>query len=364
VFRQLAAAAGQQVEVRMVAPGGWRLGDHWEKGEARSALAGGKWDYVVLQDQSTLGVNFYVDGRVRVAGDEVFRPAADAWAAEVHRSGARPVFYLTWARLATPEDQAALTLAYMSAARSSRALVAPVGLAWQLMRREHPAIGLFAADGSHPSPAGTYLAACTLVSAMLDRNPLGLPATLSGHPVSLETGQMDAARTAALVDLPAPDARALQTAAWSTWQDLKSHGGYIDVVPVPPPAAAPLPAAVRIGTSALEGTWVGTLTLHPAGPAKMTLRFEHGAGGWTGRVEIEYPSQELPRETADLRAVDAGDGEVRFAISSSSALSNIPVELHAVAVGPDEFRGTADARSRSTTSPLRLLGTWQVRRQR
>ena len=46
VVEQLAAARHRPVETKMVAPGGWRPADHWEKGDARAALAGGQWDVV------------------------------------------------------------------------------------------------------------------------------------------------------------------------------------------------------------------------------------------------------------------------------------------------------------------------------
>src|SRR5258708_15088566 len=51
------ARAGHQckVDARMVAPGGARLKDLWQKPEAREALDAEKWDYVGLRDQSTLG---------------------------------------------------------------------------------------------------------------------------------------------------------------------------------------------------------------------------------------------------------------------------------------------------------------------
>jgi len=74
IIRQLALAGNQgDVETRMIAPGGWRLKDHWERAEALKALHESKWDTVVLQEQSTLGVNYYVDGIVRIGGDHIFR---------------------------------------------------------------------------------------------------------------------------------------------------------------------------------------------------------------------------------------------------------------------------------------------------
>ena len=41
------------------------------------------------------------------------------------KAGARPVFYLTWARKATPDDQSALNEAYLRAAGANRAILAP-----------------------------------------------------------------------------------------------------------------------------------------------------------------------------------------------------------------------------------------------
>src|SRR5262249_13693322 len=100
------------VQTRMVAPGGWRLKDHWEKGIARQLLDAEKWDFVVLQDQSTLGMDYWVDGKGHVNSDAVFRPYALKWAAAVRASGAMPVFFLTWAGENAPEDQPALNCAY------------------------------------------------------------------------------------------------------------------------------------------------------------------------------------------------------------------------------------------------------------
>lgn len=219
MVRALAEAAGAgPVDVRMVAPGGWRLADHWEKGEAHAALRGGKWDFVVLQEQSQLGDPKTVDGKPRVGSDKVFAPAAAKWAEEIARAGARPVFYLTWAKKVAPEDQALLNEAYSRAARAGAGVLAPVGIAWDQVRQQAPAIELFVEDGSHPSAAGSYLAACTLVAAIFGRNPQGLPTRVTGTPVNLETALPERGKSAVLVDLPADQARTLQAAAWKAVQ--------------------------------------------------------------------------------------------------------------------------------------------------
>lgn len=224
MVRALAEAAGAgRVEVRMVAPGGWRLADHLEKGDAREALRSGKWDFVVLQEQSQLGDPRTVDGKPRVGNEKVFAPAAARWAAEITQTGARSVFYMTWAKKASPEDQVLLNEAYSKAARQGGGVLAPVGIAWSRVREAAPAIELFVEDGSHPSAAGSYLAACTLTAAIFGRNPEGLPGRITGIPVNLETGLPEQGRTGVLVDLPAAQARVLQSAAWKAVQDLASR---------------------------------------------------------------------------------------------------------------------------------------------
>jgi hypothetical protein len=115
----------------MIAPGGKRLKDHWDNSVAHQALNSQAWDFVVLQDQSTLGTNYYFEGKARVGGDEIFRPYAERWVDEIRKHHATPVFFLTWARRATPEDQSALNYAYIHTAETTHSVLAPVGLAWR-----------------------------------------------------------------------------------------------------------------------------------------------------------------------------------------------------------------------------------------
>jgi hypothetical protein len=54
----------------------------------------------------------------------------------------------------------------MRIADSSQASVSPVGVAWKWVRDTYPTINLYSSDGSHPSPEGSYLAACTFYASM------------------------------------------------------------------------------------------------------------------------------------------------------------------------------------------------------
>ena len=363
VFRNLSEAGDQvNVDVRMVATGGWRLKDHWEKGAGRTVLQEHNWDYVVLQDQSMLGITYFVDGRPRVTSDELFRPYAERWMDEVFRAGAAPILYLTWARKLTLEDQPALNYAYMRAAKPKRAVVAPVGIAWEQVLRRHPGIELFLKDGSHPSPAGTYLAACTFFAAIFNRTPVGLPARVTGRPVHLKTEKVQT-ESAVLVDLPAQEALTLQSAAWSTWQELKQTGGYLDVAPVPAPKLPPLPAGKPLVTEDLTGTWSGNLLFYPTGPVHMTLRLDHEGNSWRGQLKLKYHSDDFGDESLDLSDIIIAERSLSFINPRSVGVDNLPVEFRGVSLRPDELQGMAETiQELPDAPPARLLGTWRLHR--
>ena len=170
LIAQLALARGKSVEHRLISAGGASLRAHWNAGEASKAIQSGEFNTVVLQEQSTLPVKNAkrMHENVRIF-DEVIQAA-----------GAKTVLYMTWARLASPESQQAITEAYVSIGKELGATVVPVGRAWEafLAKNEEPT--LHDRDGSHPTPAGTYLAACVFYAVLFEDNPVGIETELAG----------------------------------------------------------------------------------------------------------------------------------------------------------------------------------------
>ncbi len=162
----MAAERGVRVEHELISAGGASLRSHWNAGRATAAISAGGYDYVVLQEQSTLPVKNAerMAQNVRLF-DEVIRSA-----------GAKTVLYMTWARQHVPETQQAITDAYTSIGNELAATVVPVGTVWQrfLAKHDHPV--LHDRDGSHPTPAGSYLAACVFVTTLLNVKPVGIEA--------------------------------------------------------------------------------------------------------------------------------------------------------------------------------------------
>ena len=116
----------------------------------------------------------------------------------VRAHGARPVFFMSWAYADKPEMTAQLAEAYTIAGNDNNALVIPAGLAFARAISKQPELNLYAPDKRHPSPAGTYLAACTTFAALTGRSPVG---------------------NSYLAGIDEPTAHLLQTVAWETVQD-------------------------------------------------------------------------------------------------------------------------------------------------
>jgi hypothetical protein len=364
IFSQLADAGHQcRVETRMVAPGGVRLKDLWEKAEAREALNSQKWDYVVLQDQSTLGITYFLDGNVRVTSDEVFAPYAEKWVAEIVQHGARPVFYLTWARKATPEDETNLDYAYLHAAKTTGGTVAPVGIAWRQVRQQSPAIELYYKDGSHPSPAGSYLAACVMYTTIFHQNPAGLPSHISGIPVNLDTEKLEPEKVAVLADLPRSVAETLQGAAWQAWQSLQNNGSYADVHPTPAPVPAFAPGEMLSPTN-LTGMWSGELLFYPGvGKVEMMLQVLRDGNEWKGHLNINYPVKDFAAESLDLGDLKVGQREFTFSDPKSAGVGNGRVEFRGELTGV-ELKGTASTKIQQKDSPpIIIWGEWSLRKR-
>lgn len=170
----VATSPYRDCQLDFIHPGGRTLEQHLASEATMQKIREGKWDVVVLQDQSQTPAIF----------PDKFMQAAREIDRIIDAAEARTVFYETWGRrdgdkmnaqrFPTYEKmQQALSDAYARAARKYNAELAPVGQAWAWLRQQHPAIGsiLYHGDGSHPAAAGAYLAACVLYVTLFDADP-------------------------------------------------------------------------------------------------------------------------------------------------------------------------------------------------
>jgi hypothetical protein len=174
VIADLAAAANEsrRFEPHVVLVGGSTLEAHIARKAALDEIARGKWDAVIVQEQSTRPIT---DPGATMRDIRVFADAAK-------RVGAKLVMYETWAREVAPQTQDSLTHVLHAAASSVGASIAHAGEAWRAFReQEETPAGthsvLFQTDGSHPSALGTHLAASAFYATLYGKSPVGLPAT-------------------------------------------------------------------------------------------------------------------------------------------------------------------------------------------
>ena len=157
---------GVTIEHRLIQRGGASLRMHLNKGEAPAAIQDERYDYVVLQEQSTLPIK----------NPTRMHESVREFDALIRAAGARTVLYMTWARLeAAPDAQQRITDAYTSIGREIGAIVVPAGLAWRAFLAKHRTPLLHDADKSHPTLAGSYLAACTFHATLFGGSPPGEP---------------------------------------------------------------------------------------------------------------------------------------------------------------------------------------------
>jgi hypothetical protein len=123
---------------------------------------------VVLQEQSQTPLEAF--GR-----HDKFYPAAKKFVPLIREHDAIPMFFMTWQRPDTDAAAHEWIDSYLFIAKQTKAEVSPCGIAFENAKKAIPGWNPYADAGGHPTPAGTYLAACTFYAVLYDRDPTGLP---------------------------------------------------------------------------------------------------------------------------------------------------------------------------------------------
>ena len=191
--KDLAISAGDTLIFDSNTPGGTTLEDHTQLTTTTSKIAAGGWDYVVIQGQS----------REPILQTSVFNFGAGTLTSLVRQSNPCAViqFFATWGRengdatfcpvypvMCTYEGMdSALYSKYENIASQLNEELSPVSKVWHYIRQNHPSISLYTSDGSHPSSAGTYAAACSFYTTIFKKDPnlitdnYGLSATVASQ---------------------------------------------------------------------------------------------------------------------------------------------------------------------------------------
>ena len=176
-FGEIMKAAGYKARVIQVTKGGWTLLKSSDPNDevgskVDSMLTNRDFDFVVLQEQSmTPALN-----------QKSFHTAVRRLDEKIRKNGATPILYATWGRKQgsgdltdyglTPETMTwKLAAAYETMGKELDIPVAHVGLAFWDMTQNQRNVNLYDADLSHPSEAGSYLAALTIFARITGMDP-------------------------------------------------------------------------------------------------------------------------------------------------------------------------------------------------
>ena len=169
-------AVGHPLEVSRTTRGGAWLEQHWSNQKLLRTLRDTPPRWIVLQEQSQMALvraGRLRDGRAVEDGRVFMHEHVRRFAALARTNDIQVALYQTWARERIPDQTEPLAEAYETIAAEVGARVAPAGRAFaKAVAEGHD---LYKGDGSHPTRAGTYLAACCMVATITGVDPATIP---------------------------------------------------------------------------------------------------------------------------------------------------------------------------------------------
>jgi len=215
------------VTTKLIAYPGMGLRSHVTNKNTIAEIESGKWDFVVLQEQTLLSAGIFVNGtEIHIGSPDSFYNSARKFNKLIKRAGAKSVLFMTSVRKLHPEQQEYITNAYSHIANELHSLLAPAGLVWERMR-SIPGFELYEPDGSHPSNIGSYVSATTIFSTIFQTNPINTTYRIDGNPYTRQGVRKNT--NANLVTLSQSDATTIQRTVKKTINSLSSNNGYPEI---------------------------------------------------------------------------------------------------------------------------------------
>jgi hypothetical protein len=356
MFEQVALAdqPPRLVRCEMIVKGGATLQQHWDEGKAAQAIRKGGWDFVILQEQSTLGVTYLVEGQPRIEDASYYFAAARRFDDVIRKSGARTVVFAFWAREnARNDDRDALAYDHFKLGKDLGAIVAPVGLVWQAARKQKANPSLYHDDHSHPKPEGSYLAACALYAACFGAVPVAPPLAITAKPVSV-MGQVSTGNAQTLLQLSPESARAFREAVNEGFASGRQFMGELEQHKPLPPQLPHVEAGRRPTVAELEGNWVGDRTL--GRHVTMTLLLTRAGNAWqaSGKIALGGKSPDILLQIGDFQITDEG---VSF-VDKNRDSNGGGVARYRGAYSGQTLKGIAEITIKDER--LYVIGPWQL----
>jgi hypothetical protein len=156
---------GGTMTSRTVALPDFGLEEHWNDGRAMRALREGTWTMVVLQQ----GPSSLPESQA------MLHDYTKRFAREARQRGAEVALFSVWPQRSRAAAFDAVTESYTRAAQDVGGVLVPGGEAMRAALRRDATLPLFEADGFHPSPMGSYLAALVFLQRLTGLSPATVP---------------------------------------------------------------------------------------------------------------------------------------------------------------------------------------------
>ncbi len=165
------------IEIKSLTPGGAKLKDHLDSSFTMSVLKDGEWDIVIFQGNSLETLKDPIGFKVSAiklaevaieAGTKVY--FFETWAREEDH----PIYSESWSGGTPTEMQNKISSAYTSITEEVPVTIIPIGRTWKEFIKIYSEIKLHSIDGSHPTPGGSYLTACTIFTVLFEQDPTEL----------------------------------------------------------------------------------------------------------------------------------------------------------------------------------------------
>ncbi len=174
----MAALSGDTIRASSVAVADFALIDHLDGGSnALQTIRLGGWEYVILQQGSS---SLSTSRDSLILWTKMFAPY-------IRTVGAQPALYMVWPTSDRIAYFDSVRVSYQLAAQAVNGLFIPAGAAWLAAWSADSTLQLYASDGLHPSPMGTYLVALVMYERITGKDATTLPpvAVVAGQPLGL-----------------------------------------------------------------------------------------------------------------------------------------------------------------------------------
>jgi len=178
IVSDLATSAGDVLIYDSNLIGGYTLINHSTNTISQNKIVSNDWDYIVLQEQSQIPT--FIIPTAFMGGFSNLNTFISQ-----NKPCAQITSFMTWGyengdAQNCPTNPTVCTYDGMQNLLRERYLefsdlfeseVTPVGVVWKYIRENHPSINLYQSDGSHPSVAGSYIAACCFYTSLFRKDP-------------------------------------------------------------------------------------------------------------------------------------------------------------------------------------------------